>query len=148
MLCFIDTHCHLFWEDFAPDLPEVVARAQAAGVDTLLIPATNLSTLERALAISSPRENIFVAAGIHPQDAKELPEDWVGRIRAACGFKQVMAIGEIGLDYHYEYCPRAQQREALGIQLDLAKELDLPVILHNRESDEDLIDLLREHQDG
>ncbi len=145
---FIDTHCHLFWNSFADDLEEVIARARASGVNRIIIPSTNFDTLDQALNIAHRIDDVFVAAGIHPQDAKDIPEDYLNQLRTYCSSSKVIAIGEIGLDYHYDYCPKEIQKNVLEHQLELAKELDLPVILHNRDSDNDLIDIISSHQDG
>lgn len=145
---FTDTHCHLFWNSFVDDLEEVIARARASGVNRIIIPSTNFDTLDQALYIAHRFEDMFVAAGIHPQDAKDLPDDYVNRLRSYCSSSKVIAIGEIGLDYHYDYCPKEIQKNVLEHQLELAKELDLPVILHNRDSDNDLINIISSHQDG
>lgn len=145
---FIDTHCHLFWDSFADDLDAVIHRAQESGITKIIIPATNFETLRQAMTISDRFDHVFVAAGVHPQDAKELPVDYIDQIRQSCLNKKVVAIGEIGLDYYYDYCPKDIQKDVLVHQLDLAKELDLPVILHNRDSDDDLIDIVTSHQDG
>ena len=150
---FIDTHCHLFWEDFTGDIEQVLERAFEAGVSDMLVPATDFKTLQQALDLSRRFEHVFASAGIHPHDAAELPGDYIDRLKEAAGEEAVgeeavLAIGEIGLDYHYDFCPRPKQQEVLHAQLELAAGLDLPVIIHNRESDEDLYSILREHQDG
>lgn len=148
MNTFVDTHCHLFWKDFDPDLDQVISRASDAGVHSIIIPSTNQSTLTQAQVIARKFENVFLAAGIHPQDAKDVPEDYLDQIKHSCSNDKTVAIGEIGLDYYYDYCPKNVQKKALGEQLELAKELDLPVILHNRDSDDDLLDMIAAHQNG
>ncbi len=145
---FVDTHCHLFWEDFREDLDAVVARACEAGVTRILIPATNLETLAEARSIAGRFEGIFFAAGIHPQDGKDLPADYLSLLRDACADARAVAIGEIGLDYYWDSCPKDRQQRILHEQLALAKERSLPVILHNRDSGDDLLSILREHQEG
>jgi len=145
---YVDTHCHLFWETFSDDLPDVIARAREAGVRQMLIPATDFATFEQAAEIADRFEGIFLAAGIHPHDAGELPPDFIDRLRMLAQHPRVAAIGEIGLDYYYDFTAPHVQHRVLNAQLELAKELDLPVILHNRDSDEDLLAIVREHQDG
>ncbi len=145
---FIDTHCHLFWEDFNEDIEQVLERAFEAGVSDMLVPATDFKTLQQALDLTRRFEHVFASAGIHPHDAAELPGDYIDRLKEAAREDAVLAIGEIGLDYHYDFCPQPKQHEVLHAQLELATRLDLPVIIHNRESDEDLYSILREHQDG
>lgn len=145
---YVDTHCHLFWDDFQEDLPEVVARASAAGVTRLLIPSTDFQTFEQSVAIAAGHDGIVLAVGIHPHDAGKVTDDFVDQLRQYAAHARVVAIGEIGLDYYYDHCPRKQQHRVLHAQLETARELGLPVILHNRESDDDLLAIVREHQDG
>lgn len=145
---FVDTHCHLFWEAFNEDLSAVIDRARAAGVRQMIIPATDFASFELASSIAARHGGVYLAAGIHPHDAGVLPPDFIERLRVLAQHPKVVAIGEIGLDYHYEFTPPHVQHRVLRAQLELAKERDLPVILHNRESDEDLLAIVREHQDG
>lgn len=145
---YVDTHCHLFWESFSDDLPVVVQRAQEAGVTRLIIPSTDFATFEQSVAIAERFDNIYLAVGIHPHDAGKVPDDFITQLRQFALHSRIVAIGEIGLDYYYDFCPPAQQQQVLHAQLDAARELGLPVILHNRESDDDLLAIVREHQDG
>ena len=147
-MIFIDTHCHLFWNDFDHDLDDAIARAKAEGVTRIIVPGTNVETSMLAQGIAHRFEGVYFTAGVHPHDAKDLPGDTFARIEALAADPLCVAIGEIGLDYHYDFCPKEQQHEALRAQLALAKALGLPVVLHNRESDEDLLDICREQQDG
>lgn len=145
---FVDTHCHLFWETFNEDLPDVIVRARAAGVRQMIIPATDFATFEQAARIADRFDGVYLAAGVHPHDAGTLPQDFIDRLRELARHPRVVAIGEIGLDYYYDFTPPHVQHRVLHAQLELARQLDLPVILHNRESDEDLLAIVREHRDG
>ncbi|MCB2205560.1 TatD family hydrolase [bacterium] len=145
---FIDTHCHLFWDTFQKDLDEVIARARAAGVDRMLIPATDFETFEEARIIAERFDGVYLAVGIHPHDVGEASPDFVQTLRSLAAHPKVVAIGEIGLDYYYDFSTPAVQQKALHAQIEAAIALQLPVILHNRESDDDLLAVLREHQDG
>jgi TatD DNase family protein len=147
-MTFIDTHCHLFWKDFEHDYGEVISRAAAAGVAKIIIPATDLVTAEQSAAIASAFPNVYFTAGIHPHDTAALPPDFMALLEAFVDGHPVVGIGEIGLDYYYDFSPKGTQQSALSRQMELAKKLHLPVVLHNRESDEDLIAICREHQDG
>jgi TatD DNase family protein len=147
-LRFIDTHCHLFWDSFREDLPAVVARARAAGVDRMLIPATDFATFREAARIADRFEGVYLAVGIHPHDAGKVGAQFTDELRALARHPRVVAIGEIGLDYYYDFCTPAVQQRVLHAQIDVARALGLPVILHNRESDEDLLSVMRERQDG
>ncbi len=147
-LRYIDTHCHLFWDDFALDLRSVILRARAAGVDRIIIPATDFETFEQARAIADQHSGVYLAVGIHPHDAGKVSSCYLSRLRELAAHPRVVAIGEIGLDYHYDFCSPHVQQSVLHAQLEVAQDLRLPVVLHNRESDEDLLAVVREHQDG
>jgi len=147
-LRYVDTHCHLFWDSFQDDLSPVFARARAAGVDRLIIPATDFTTFEQAAVIADTFDGVYLAVGIHPHDAGKVAHDFIDALRTYAEHPRVVAIGEIGLDYYYDFCTPAVQQRVLHAQLAVARELELPVILHNRESDEDLLAVVREHQDG
>jgi TatD DNase family protein len=114
----------------------------------MIIPATDFATFRQAARIAEDHEDVFLAVGIHPHDAGMAGAGFIEELHALARHPRVVAIGEIGLDYHYDFCSPAVQKRALHRQLEAAKELHLPVILHNRESDEDLLALVREHQDG
>jgi TatD DNase family protein len=145
---FIDTHCHLFWDSFNDDLEQVIQNARACGVGSLIIPATDLKTYEAAREIAGRFNGVYLAVGIHPHDSKDLQEEMFERVRDYSYEDKVVAIGEIGLDYYYDYSPKSDQHAALGKQLEIAKERKLPVIIHNRESDDDVLAICKEHQDG
>lgn len=145
---FIDTHCHLFWADFSNDLADVFQRARDAGVRRFIIPATDMATHMAAAAIAEKEPGVWITAGVHPHDAQDAGSDIIDRLRAAAAHPLVVAIGEIGLDYYYDFAPPDVQKKLLHQELELAKSLDLPVIIHNRDSDEDLLAIVKEHQDG
>ncbi len=135
---WVDSHAHLTM--FAPEeTGEVLARACAAGVRGVLVPATNGDDLERAasLAVDHPGA-VVAAAGVHPHDAASLDDGLKRRVEEALADPGAVAVGEIGLDYHYMSSPREDQLRALAWQLDLAIAADRPVVLHNRESWDDL----------
>ncbi len=139
---WIDSHAHLtmFGTD---EVPEVLERASAAGVGGVLVPATNGEDLDRAIALAEEHpERVVAAAGVHPHDASSLDDALKRRVSGALTARGVVAVGEIGLDYHYLNSPREDQIAALEWQLDLAIETGLPVVLHNRESWDDLVERL------
>lgn len=143
---FFDTHTHLGSRQFDTDLPAVLARARAAGVSRMVAPATDLPNARQLLAAVENEPDVRVAVGIHPTDVDSVTGTaWVEELRQLAAHPKVCAIGEIGLDYfHAPPEPftldswKAHQAEVLKAQLDLAVELGLNVILHNRESWEDL----------
>ena len=141
---FIDTHCHLDFERFDADRDAVVARAAAAGVTRIIVPAIDLENIPAVLALADAYPGVFAAVGVHPNSTAGWRDDWLDTVRAAARHEKVVAIGEIGLDYHWDLAPAAVQHTALRAQLALAAELGLPVIIHNRESSDDVIRLLAE----
>jgi TatD DNase family protein len=152
MTQFIDSHCHIDGPEYDADRDEVIARAREAGVTTMLNVGTgdpHSGAFERAVALADKHPEIYVAVGIHPHDAKlfdDASEERLGNL--ITGSTRVVAWGEIGLDYHYDYSPRDVQREVFRRQLKLARELNLPVIIHSREADEETISILREELSG
>jgi len=135
---WIDSHAHLTM--FSPEeIDEVLGRAAAVGVQGVLVPATSPEDLDTAVCIAREfRQRVVAAAGIHPHDAIKLDAETKRRVARALDDPCVVAVGEIGLDYHYMNSPREDQIAALGWQLDLALEAGRPVILHNRDSWDDL----------
>jgi len=146
----IDSHCHLADEVFAPDLDEVIARARAAQIERALVilEAGNDAEQERALRVEALWPDVRFAVGVHPHAAHRYaadPSAAVAAVRAGlAAMPLARAIGEIGLDYHYDFSPRPVQHEVFRAQLQLACERDLPVVIHTREAEDDTIAMLRE----
>lgn len=140
----IDTHCHLDFEWFDEDREAMIARAVVAGVTRMIVPAIDLAGCTAVLQLAEQYEEIYAAVGVHPNSTADWRDDWIEQLRDWAQHEKVVAIGEIGLDYYRDRSPKTIQHQALRWQLELAAELDLPVILHNRESNEDIIRLLRE----
>jgi TatD DNase family protein len=149
---FVDSHAHIDGEEFDADRDEVVERARAAGVRAILNVGTgdpHGGNFERAVAVAEKYEGVYAAVGIHPHDAR-LYDEAAERhlINLLRGSKRVVALGEIGLDFHYDNSPREVQREVFARQLRLAKEVDLPVIIHSREADSETVEILRTEYAG
>ena len=142
----VDTHCHLFMEPLSANVPAVLQRADAAGVGTIVVPAYDTTSWPQVAQLASDHAPIRPALGLHPWVADEALD--LAQLRDALAVTNVIAIGEIGLDYKIETPGRARQREIFGQQLDLARELDLPVIMHCRGAFDDLIGLLTRHAPG
>jgi TatD DNase family protein len=140
----IDSHCHLDFPHFDNDRDHVLARAAQAGVTTILNPGTDLTSSRRAVALAERYDSVYAAVGIHPHDASTLDKQTLAELRYLAVHPKVVAIGEIGLDYYRDLSPREQQRSAFTAQLALADELELPVIVHQRESGMDVMAALRE----
>jgi TatD DNase family protein len=145
---FVDSHCHIAGPEYDADREEVIARARDAGVTTILNVGTgdpHSGVFERAVALAEQHRGVYCAIGVHPHDAKLFDVAAERRlIDLAKQSSRVVAWGEIGLDYHYDHSPRDVQRDVFRRQIAIARELNLPVVIHSREADEDTIAILRE----
>jgi TatD DNase family protein len=144
---FIDSHAHIDGPEYDADREEVIQRARDAGVDAVLTVGTgdpHSGALERAVELAEKHADIYAAIGTHPHDAKLFDDRAEARIkRIIKGSSRVIAWGEIGLDYHYDNSPRDVQRAVFRRQLELAREAQLPVIIHTREAEDDTIEILQ-----
>ncbi len=147
ILMFVDSHCHLDGSDFDPDREAVIERARAAGLRYLLAigGGSRPDDLSVALPMAEHHDWIYATVGIHPHEAQKAEERHFDLLRAAAGKPKVLAIGEIGLDFHYEHSPRAVQKQVFIRQLQVAQEARLPVVIHCREAWSDLRETVRAH---
>lgn len=151
-----DTHCHLDLEKFDADRPEVLERAQAAGLTRILIPGLDLTSSLRTVKLAESNPMLYAAIGFHPNDTLKWQDDSLAALEALAKNEKVIAIGEIGLDYYWNAAPRPLQRRALIEQLNLAARAGLPVIIHLREAGDaetgdcaaDLLEILGEWVSG
>lgn len=140
-----DTHCHLTFADLAARAEQVISDANAAGVTRLLTIAGGSEEARTALDLSRTHPRLWVAAGIHPHEASKADANELTRLAAIWQeHREVVAIGEVGLDYHYDFSPRDVQRTVFARQLELAHPADLPVIIHSREAHDDVVRILLE----
>ncbi len=145
---FIDSHAHLTDERLHPQAAEVVERARAAGVRQLVTIGTTLDDSLQAVELAARLPGVFVTVGIHPHSAADASEEAFARIEELARSPRVVALGETGLDYYYDNSPREVQRRAFARHLELARTLDLPVVVHSRDADEDLRPMLVEAANG
>jgi len=149
---FVDSHCHIDGAEYDADREEVIRRAQDAGVTTMLNVGTgdpHSGAFERAVELAEKHTDIYAAVGVHPHDAKLFTDQAEQRLLDLVKqSRQVIAWGEIGLDYHYDHSPRDVQRKVFKRQLRLARLLELPVVIHSREANDDTIAILREEMAG
>ncbi len=141
----IDTHAHLFFPDYENDLEEVLDRAKSSGIEKIIVPATDIPTSEKVIQLVEKYEYIYGAVGVHPHDTKNWNNDLITRIEELANHEKIVAIGEIGLDYYYDFSPKEKQIEAFKAQLELALKLDKPVVIHNRDSDKDMMEIIRSY---
>lgn len=139
----IDSHAHYDDEKFDPDRDEVLKACVQAGVTHIVNPGSNLESSRKAIALSEQYPFVYAAVGVHPHDASECDENTIEVLTALSQKEKVVAIGEIGLDYHYDFSPREVQKEWFAKQVALARKLGLPIIIHDRESHKDVLDIVR-----
>lgn len=131
---YIDSHAHMFYEDYRDDLGAVLERADEAGVSTIVVPGTNLETSREAIALAERYERLYACVGIHPHEASHATDQALKEIERLSHHPRVVAIGEIGLDFHYDFAPREQQVTVFEAQIRMAIRRNLPIVVHTRES--------------
>ena len=139
----VDSHAHIDDERFDADRDEVVARALAAGVSLILNVGADMGSSARSVALAEKYSGIYAAVGMHPHDAKDMRETDYTQLEQWTKHPRVVAIGEIGLDYHYDLSPRPVQKEVFLRQLDLARKTGKPFIIHEREAHADTLEIIR-----
>jgi TatD DNase family protein len=141
---FFDSHCHLDPMRFGADLPQVLARARAAGIVGMTVIGTRAADSEAAAALAAREPEVIAAAGIHPNDVAEAEVDEWDRVHRLAASGRVGAVGETGLDWYRDTAPRELQRDFFDRHIRLAQSLSLPLVVHTRESIRDVLDTLRE----
>jgi TatD DNase family protein len=140
----IDTHAHLDDAKYNGDRDAVMARARDAGVGAFVTIGCDLATSHSAVALANQYPFVYASIGVHPHEVRHIGNGWYDEFRRLAQHKKVVAYGEIGLDYHYNHSPPRDQRDRFREQIQLARELKLPVIIHTREAQEDTIAILKE----
>ena len=141
----IDTHAHLQWPDFDKDREQVIKRAFDAGLRAIVSIGYDLNASREAVGIANSHEGVYAVVGIHPHNARTISAKVLSALRGLAQDSKVVAVGEIGLDYYRNLSPRPQQKEAFEQQLQLARELKLPVVIHDREAHADILQIVRSH---
>jgi TatD DNase family protein len=143
---FVDSHAHINDEDFHDDRDQVITRAFHEGIQAILCPAelTEPGNLHIALDLNGNYPNIIVVAGVHPHNAQKFHPDVVETFRQLSADNKISAVGEIGLDFHYNYSSPEKQMKAFRIQLNIAKDLDLPVVIHSRNAADEIAKAIEE----
>ena len=143
-----DTHCHLFYPDLKKDITQVLQRADALGVTKFICVGTNLDDSDECLKLAEEHDAIYATAGIHPHDAKDAPDDFLKQLSDLLLHDKMVAVGEIGLDYFRNISEPDIQKSVFRSQLELAKSMDLAIVFHNRDADEESIQMLKEYGPG
>lgn len=141
---FIDTHVHLNADQYEEDVVEVIERAQAAGVSKMVVVGFDQKTIQKAMALAEQYPFIYAVVGWHPVDALDCTEEDLAWIESLAAHPKVVGIGETGLDYYWDKSPKDVQQEIFRKQIRLAKKVDLPIIIHNREATADVVRILEE----
>ncbi|MBN1561825.1 TatD family hydrolase [candidate division KSB1 bacterium] len=141
-LLLIDTHVHLDFDRFDGDRQAVIQRAMDADVRAMVTIGIDYVSSLKAIEISEQYDNVYAAVGVHPHDAKDMTDEQFEEISSLISHPKVVAIGEVGLDYHYDYSPRDVQRRVFRQFLDLSLAAQMPVVIHAREADEDVLELI------
>lgn len=144
---WVDTHLHLTDEAYKDDLHEVIRRAKSAGVGRFISNSSDRASIQDVLFLAGRLPEVYCTVGIHPSDCEQLTDECLALIRhlaAQAAKLKIVAIGEIGLDYHYDGIDKEQQKRAFRRQLEVAAEFDLPVVIHDRDAHEDILNLLLE----
>ena len=146
----IDTHCHLYDNKLYPKLDEIILNAKKANVEKMICIGDNLNTSLKSLEIAEKYNNIYATVGIHPHESKDVSEKYLSKIEHYSNHQKVVAIGEIGLDYYYNFSDSKIQKSVFLEQLKLAKKLNLPSVIHCRDAYEDLLEIIieSEHNKG
>lgn len=143
----VDSHCHLDFPYLSDQLDDVLARAHAAGIGKLVTICTRVRKFDSVLSIAEAHENVFCSVGTHPHNADEERDVTLEEILALAAHPKVVAIGEAGLDYHYDNAPRADQEKGFRTHIAAARETGLPLVIHTRDADEDTARILSEEMD-
>ena len=141
-----DTHAHYYKEDFGEDLEKVLADLPHKNVEKVLAIGCDFPSSEEQIELAARYDYIYAAVGIHPENAVELSYDWEIRLENLLKRDKVVALGEIGLDYHYPEPPKDIQKTVFVKQLEIAKRLDVPVVIHSRDASGDTLEILKEYK--
>ena len=135
---FIDTHCHIYYDKYQDDINEVISRANNNNVNNIICVGVDIESSKKSLFLSEKYSSVFATVGYHPHESKLALPNYLDKLSDLSKHPKVVAIGEIGLDYYYKHSDKKTQIKTFIEQLELAKNLDMPVIIHNREADKDI----------
>jgi len=138
----VDSHCHLDFPDFAEELPDVVARAEAVGIGRMVTICTRVAKFPQVLAVAERFDNVYCSVGTHPHNSHEETDVTAAQLIELASHPKVVAIGEAGLDYFYQKDHAVSQGAGLRIHIDAARETGLPLVIHSRDADDDMADIL------
>ena len=140
----VDTHAHLDMNPFRQDRAEVISQARDSGISTIITVGINLESSQQAIKLAENHREVLATAGFHPHEASQVTEADIATLAKIADHPRVVAIGETGLDFHRNYAPREAQLQVLKWQLEVATRIELPVIIHCREAEPDMLTVLRD----
>ncbi|OHW61448.1 putative deoxyribonuclease YcfH [Andreesenia angusta] len=144
----IDSHAHLDGSQFDEDRDELIAKLSEAGVEMVINPGANMESSREIVELVKAHSIVYGAVGVHPHDTVDMVDSDIEELRTLARREKIVAIGEIGLDYYYDHSPREVQKQRFREQIALAKELDLPIIVHERDAAQDVFDIISSEADG
>ena len=140
----IDSHVHLDDPRYDSDRDQIFNRARDAGVEAFVTIGCDLATSRAAVALADQHPNVYATVGVHPHEVKHIEDGWYEELKQLAAHPKVVGYGEIGLDFHYDHSPRDTQRQRFREQITLARELQLPIVIHTREAQDDTMTILKE----
>ena len=143
----IDTHAHLYLEQFDDDRPAVLRRARDAGVETIVMPAIDVPSIRQAVDLCDEHDGLYAMAALHPSETDEATDEDVEAVREWCAHPSIVAVGESGLDYYWDRSFDDRQQAFFRRHIRLAIAADLPLVIHNREATDDILDILEEERE-
>ena len=138
-MTLIDTHAHIYYDDYSKRIDDVIRAAANNGVEKIISIGVDLKSSEECMKLAEKYETVYATCGIHPHEAEKAPKGYLYELEQFYEHQKVVAVGEIGLDYHYDFSDRKTQRKIYQDQLEMANSLDLPAVVHCRESDDDIL---------
>lgn len=146
----IDSHAHIQGKEYAGETADVIARAREAGVEMIIAVggAGDMSSNTEAVALAARFENIYATVGMHPHDAKDVGPEDLAKLKDLAAHSKVVAVGETGLDYYYSHSPHGVQQRVFSQFIDMARDTDLPIVVHERDAAHDAVELLRSEGEG
>ncbi len=138
-MTLIDTHAHIYYDKYEEDLEEVLERASEAKVEKIICVAVDLKSAEKCLNLVNKYPNLYMTAGIHPHDSKDTPSDFLKQLEPYYSHPKTVAVGEIGLDLHYNFSNPTVQLSVFSAQLELAKSVGLPAVVHCRDAEKEIL---------
>mgnify|MGYP006188829229 CR=1 FL=1 len=142
----VDTHSHIYYNEYKHDLSDIISDAEQNGVERIICVGTDIKTSYESIRIANKYNNIFCTVGCHPHDSSKMKDGYIYELEEMCKDQKVVGIGETGLDYFYNHSPKEIQKKSFIDHIELSKEVNLPLVIHNRDSDKDLMQILKKYK--